>query len=212
MARRYSSDVRAEQRRATRRRVLDAAKAMLLQRGYTGATVEAIAGRAGVSVQTVYNTVGGKAAVLKAVYDTSLAGDDEPVPIMDRPTAVAMRAAPDARTFLALYARLGRELYEGAGPLVPIMLGEGGAGDPDVRTFLDTVEHERATGTRNVAAVLHERFRLRDGLTVERSADILWALTAPELTIRLVHRRGWTLDRYEAWLGDLFAGSLLGAG
>ena len=81
-ARRYSSAVRAEQRRATRQRVLDAARALLLSRGYGGATIEAIARRAGVSVQTIYNTVGGKAAVLKAVYDTMLAGDDEPVPVM----------------------------------------------------------------------------------------------------------------------------------
>jgi len=48
-----------------------------------------------MSVQTVYNTVGGKAAVLKAVYDVMVAGDDEPIPIMQRPTVQAMRAATD---------------------------------------------------------------------------------------------------------------------
>jgi len=167
VARRYSSEVRAEQRRATRQRVLDAARALLLSRGYGGATIDAIARRAGVSVQTVYNTVGGKAAVLKAVYDTMLVGDDEPVPVMQRPTVLAMRAATEPGRFLALYARMGREMYARAGPLLPIMLAE--------------------------------------------AADILWTLTAPELPLRLIHRRGWSLDRYEAWSAGIMAHALLPA-
>ena len=97
-----------------------------------------------MGVQTVYNTVGGMAAILKAVYDTMLAGDDEPVPIMQRPTVLAMRAATDPRRSLALYARMGREMYARAGPLLPIMLAEGGSGDPEVRAFIDTIENERA--------------------------------------------------------------------
>ncbi len=208
-ARRYSSEVRAEQRRATRQRVLDAARALLLRRGYSGATIEAIAGRAGVSVQTVYNTVGGKAAVLKAVYDTMLAGDAEPIPIMQRPTVQEMRAATDPRRFLALYARMGREMYVRVGPLLPIMLAEGAAGDPQVRALVDTIENERAIGTARIAALLHERFGLRAGLTVADAADILWTLTAPDLPIRLVHRRGWSLDKYEAWSADTMAHALL---
>ncbi|MFI5915194.1 TetR/AcrR family transcriptional regulator [Dactylosporangium sp. NPDC051541] len=208
-ARRYSSEVRAEQRRATRQRILDAARDMLLHRGYTGATIEAIAARAGVSVQSIYNTIGGKAAVLKAVYDTLLAGDDEPIPIMRRPAVAAMRAAADPREFLARYARLGRDLYERAGPLLPIMLAEGGAGDPAVREFTDTIEQERADGTAGIAALLHERFGLRDGVTVTDAADILWTLTAPDLVLRLVHRRGWPLAKFEAWQAAAMADALL---
>jgi len=208
-ARRYSSAVRTEQRRATRQRVLDAARALLLSRGYGGATIEAIARRAGVSVQTVYNTVGGKAAVLKAVYDTMLAGDDEPIPIMQRPAVLAMRATADPRQFLALYARMGREMYARAGPLLPVMLAESGSGDPEVRAFIDTIENERAAGTAMIAALLHERFGLREGLTVAGAADILWTLTAPELPLRLIHHRGWSLGKYEAWSADIMAHALL---
>ena len=208
-ARRYSSEVRAEQRRATRQRVLDAAQALLLRRGYGGATIDAIASRAGVSVQTVYNTVGGKAALLKAVYDTMLAGDDEPIPIMERPTAIAMRAATEPRRFLALYARMGRELFERVGALLPTVLAEGAAGDREVRAFIDTIENERAVGTAGIAAYLHDRFGLRPGLAVADAADILWTLTAPELTHRLVHRRRWSLDKYEAWSADTMTHALL---
>jgi AcrR family transcriptional regulator len=208
-ARRYSSAVRAEQARATRQRVLDAARAQFLRRGYGGATIDAIAGRAGVSVQSVYNTVGGKAALLKAVYDTMLAGDDEPVPIIARPTAVAMRAATEPRRFLALYARMGREMYERVGPLLPTMLTEGAAGDREVRAFIDTIENERAVGTAGVTTLFHERFGLRPGLAVADAGDILWTLTAPEIALRLVEQRGWSLHKYEAWLADAMAHALL---
>ena len=84
---------RAEQVRASRQKVLDAARDLFLRRGYFGATIEAIAQRARVSPQTVYNVVGGKAKLLKAVYDVTVAGDDEPVPMAERPGFAAMRAA-----------------------------------------------------------------------------------------------------------------------
>lgn len=206
--RRYSSEVRAEQSRATRQKVLDAARTLILRRGYGGTTVEAVATRAGVSVQTIYNTVGGKAALLKAVYDTMLAGDDEPVTILERPTALAMRAATDPRRFLALYARMGRELYERVGSLVPTLLAEAAGGDREVRAFVDTIENERAVGTAVIARMFHERFGLRAGLTVDDAADLLWTLTAPELTLRLVRQRGWSLGRYEAWSAGAMAHAL----
>ncbi|GAB3824133.1 TetR/AcrR family transcriptional regulator [Dactylosporangium cerinum] len=205
--RRYSSAVRAEQTRATRQRVIAAAQALFLRRGYTGATVEAIAGRAGCSVQTVYNTIGGKAAVLKAVYDTMLAGDTEPLTIAQRPAALALRTAPDGRTALALYAKMGRDMVERVLPLLPIVLSEGAAGDREVRTFIDTTEAERAVGTRGIAADLEEYFGLR--VSVAEAADVLWTLTAPDVTIRLVHRCGWTLDRYERWLAESMADAVL---
>jgi len=207
--RRYHSAVRAEQSRATRQRVLDAARALFLRRGYAGTTVESIAARAQVSVQTVYNTVGGKAAVLKAVYDVMLAGDADPVPMIDRPTGRAMRAADDPRECLALYARMSREIYERIGPLVPILLTEGAAGDREVRGFIDTIENERAIGTAGVARHVADRFGLREGLGVEEAADVLWTLTSPDVTHRLVRRRGWPLDRFERWLGEVMADALL---
>jgi AcrR family transcriptional regulator len=206
----YSSTVRAGQRQGTRERIVRAARALFLRRGYAGTTVEAIATRAGVSPQTIYNVVGGKAEVLKAVYDVMLAGDGAPVPMAQRPSARAVMAAPDARTCLALYARMGREIFERVGPLVPIVLAEGAAGDRAVRRFLDTVEAERARGTAAIATHVAERFGLRPGLGVAEAGDILWTLTSPDVVHRLVRRRRWTLDRFEAWLGTTMADALLG--
>jgi hypothetical protein len=130
--------------------------------------------------------------------------------ILHRPLVNAMRDASDGRQFLALYAKLGRELFDRLGPLLPTILAEA-SGDPQVRAFVDTGEQERAVGTREIARLLHERFGLRPGLTVDDAAAILWTLTAPEPALRLVHRRGWSPDRYKAWLADTMALTLLPA-
>ena len=206
----YTSSLRDQQARLTRRRVLDAALELFLADGYLGTTIEAVARRAGVSPQTVYNAVGGKPALLRAVYDVTLAGDDAPVPIAERPAFQALLAETDGRRCLARYAELGRELWERAGPLVTVLLSQAAAGDADLRAFAGTVEGQRAAGTSMVAAHVAERFGLRPGLTVQEAADILWALTAPELTERLVVRRGWSPARAETWLAGAMADALLG--
>ena len=204
----YTSQLRDDQARLTRRRVIEAAHDLFVHQGYAGTTIEAIARRAGVSVQTVYNSVGNKAAVVAAVYDTALAGDDAPVPVAERPTFTAVLAERDARRCLGRYAALSRELGERAAPLVAAILAE--AGNPDLRALAATAEQQRAHGTAAVARHLADRFGLAPALAVDEAADILWALTAPETMIRLVHHRGWTWERYEAWLADAMSDGVLG--
>lgn len=208
--RRYSTALRAEQTALTHRRILDAAGRLFVERGYLGTTLITVAATAGVSVQTVYNVVGGKAALLKAVYDVTLAGDDEPVPIGERPEFRAVVEAPTGRDCLARYSALGRLLGERITPLITVLLAQAAAGDADLAAFVATIEGERATGTRNVATLVAHRFGLRAGLDVDAAADVLWALTAPDLTDRLVVRRGWGWDRFETWLGTTMADALLG--
>jgi hypothetical protein len=80
-----------------------------------------------------------------------------------------------------------------------------------VQTVYNSVgnKSQRAEGTATVARHIADRFGLAPGLTVDEAADILWTLTAPETTIRLVHRRGWSWERYEAWLADAMADGIL---
>ena len=82
--RRYTSPKRQEQARATRRAIVEAARALFLARGYAGTTIDAVAGEAGVAVQTVYAAFGSKAQILKTVLDVAVVGDDAPVPLVDR--------------------------------------------------------------------------------------------------------------------------------
>jgi AcrR family transcriptional regulator len=202
----YRSPLRDEHARHTRTRVLDAARDLFLATGYTATTIEQIAGAADVSVQTVYNAVGNKAVIAAAVYDTTLAGDDRPVAIADRPTFQAMLAESSARRCLARYAELSRELAERVAPLLAVFVAE--AGNPDLRALVERAELQRAEGSAGVARHVADRFGLAPHLTLDEAADILWALTAPETMSRLVQQRNWTWDRYQAWLADTMAHSL----
>jgi AcrR family transcriptional regulator len=210
--RRYSTALRDGQTALTRGRVLDAAARLLPEHGYLGTTLSAVATAAGVSVQTVYNVVGGKPVLLKAVYDRMLTGDDEAVPLARRPDFQAVLDAPDGRTCLRRYAHVGRLLGERLLPLVTMLFAQAATGDADLAAFVRTVEAERGTGTRVLAQHVADRFGLRPGLTVPVAADVLWALTAPDLADRLVLRRGWGWDRFQVWLGDAMADTLLGPG
>ena len=125
----YDSPLRDEQARLTRRRIVDAAHRMLLEGGYGAMTIAGLAREAGVSVQTVYNAVGGKADIVKAVYDVALAGDDEPMPMSARPIFETIEAAPDGPSCLATYARLGREIFGRVGPLITLVFVEGSGRD-----------------------------------------------------------------------------------
>src|SRR5258707_13737640 len=99
--RRYRSSLRDGQARRTRQRVLDAATAVFLQRGYGGATIRAVAAEAMVSVPTVEALFGTKARLLKAAIDVAIAGDDEPVAGLDRGWAAEARQARSAEEFLS---------------------------------------------------------------------------------------------------------------
>jgi AcrR family transcriptional regulator len=207
--RRYESPLRREQARDTQRRILAAAEVLFLDRGYTRTSVAAIAERAEVSGQTVYNAFGTKAALAKRLYDVRLAGDDEPIPMAERPAFQQLARERDPRRALLTYARIGRQLAERVGAVQAVLAAGAAAGDPDLAALVTTTDNERSIGTGHMARRLAELHALKPGLDVERAADLLWTLTAPELFRRLTVDRGWSLDEYEQWLGDTMCASLL---
>ena len=206
----YDSALRREQAAVTQQRVLAAARQLLLERGYAATTMVDIAAAAGVAVQTVYSTGGGKGALAKWVYDVTLAGDTEPVSLADRPDMRALFADPDPRAKVARYARLSRQIYTRLGAIARVLRAGAAAGDHDLQTLVATTARERLVGTARLANHLAQAGALRPGLTVERAGHRLWALTAPELADGLTLECGWTLDELEAWLDDAMAHALLG--
>ena len=106
--RRYDNSRRQAQARATRLRVIEAAQRMFTEYGYPATTIEAIAEAADVPLPTVYRLFGAKRALLTAVLDTSLGGDDRPVAFADRPAVRAARAEPDPVKMVNAFARLAR--------------------------------------------------------------------------------------------------------
>jgi AcrR family transcriptional regulator len=68
----YNSSGRRSQAQRTRADVIQNARDLFIEHGYTGTTMAAVAARAGVSVETIYKSIGNKPAVLKAVLDGAM--------------------------------------------------------------------------------------------------------------------------------------------
>lgn len=175
---------------------------MLLAGSYSSMTIAALAVEAGVSPQTVYNSVGGKAQVVKAVYDVALAGDDEPVPIRERPEFRAVLDARSAQECLRAYAAVSVLFWDRAGALLGALLPHGDGGDPVLADFVATTDRERRTGNTKVVQHLANRFGLPPAWTEERAVDLVWSLTSPQLADLLVRRCGWSSSEYGQWVGD----------
>lgn len=204
----YTSALRAAQARATRRAIVDAAAALFIERGYGGTTVDAIAAAAGVSRKTVFTSVGGKVEGLKLAIDWAIVGDDEPVPMLDRPHVRAAQAEPDARALLRGYARSVRQVNERAAPLMAVVREAAGL-DAEIRALARQGDDNRLRGMRALAGALASRGALKPGMTVGEAADILWLLNDPAVFRRLVLDQGWTPGRYQDWIADALVSLLI---
>lgn len=197
--RRYDNRRRTQQARRTRRAVLDAARTLFLARGYAGTSVRDVADLAGVSFPTVYATVGNKVALLSAVFDVSVAGDDEPVPIAARADVKIAEQNPDPRVTLAAYTR---QVCNAASRVWPILqlIDEAARAYPEVAELSRKPREDLLTGVRRLAKNLADKRALRDGLTVDKAADILWMFGIGVIYDALVKHRHWTPQELETWV------------
>ena len=206
--RRYVSPLRRDAAARTRQAVLDAARELFAAQGYTATTIEQIAGRAGVSKPTVFAAVGSKQAILKQLRDIALAGDDEPVPVAQRPWYREALAEPDPRRALRLYARNATAIHRRAADVHEV-LRAAAASDQDLHGLWRASEDERHGGAAIVVDALLGKSPLKAGLDRAAAIDIVWVLTASDIFWRLVRTRRWSHAQYENWLGDTLCAQLL---
>jgi len=205
----YQSTLRGAQAQSTREAVIGAAARLFAEKGYAATSIEEIAAAAGVSRATVFTSVGGKAKLLKTALDVAIVGDDEPIALPDRPRSKAIRAEPDPRRYLALYAELVTEMDGRLAAIHEAVRGAAGV-DPSARALWESHLAQHRQGAANVIGDLTRKGGLRPGLDPEAAADIVWLL-GPGAYHMLVHRRGWSPKRFQAWLTETFIGQLLPA-
>jgi len=205
----YSSELRADQARRTRKQIVDAAAALFMEHGFAGTTIDAIAQAAGVSRKTVFTAVGGKVQLLKLAYDFRMAGDDEPVPMIQRPGLQRVIAEPDPYRQLDLYAGFVAEASRRIAPLYMVLRGAAEV-DAEAKELYDKWEAERhAAMVNGPVADLARKRALRKDLKRTEAADLLWLLVDPSTYDRLVNRRGWSHARFRRWLAESFRTQLL---
>lgn len=202
----YSSAKREAQARETRRSILDAAHELFVATGYTATTIQSIAERAGVAVQTVYAVFGNKRELLRELIESTVAGDDEPVPITERAEAKKVAAEPDARRRAELDAALSRSIAERVAPLVRVA-EEAAASDPGLAAVMDAVKTARRQEMVASARIIAGP----DGLRVSReeAAATLYVLYSPQVADMLMGDYGWSPQRYERWLARMILESVI---
>jgi AcrR family transcriptional regulator len=204
----YEGAARQARTRRTRAAVVEAARSLFLERGYSATTIEAISDRSDTPQPTVYRLFSSKLGILKSVLDVSIGGDDQAVAMLDRPEVRALLSNEDPKNQLAGFCALVREVMGRAGPVHRI-LADAARSDQDAASLLAEIARQRHEGQRRVARSLARSGALRPGLRERDAADIIHALASPEVYGLLVVDRGWSAERYEKWLTSILIVKLL---
>jgi AcrR family transcriptional regulator len=203
---------RSERAEATRRRVLEAAVRLFVERGYHSTTIESIAAAADVSVETIYKRFGSKAGMLKAAREAAVAEAPEPDEFFEFPAAAieeALRADSDPRVQLRSLAQFSARRLERLAPFHR-MLRSAGTGDPELGEFIAADHAARRERQRDNIHTIAATGHLR--VASDAAADTYSGLASPDLYLLLTDQFGWTADRYSTWLADTATRLLLDHG
>jgi len=203
----YDASGRRAQARARRLAVVQAARELFERDGYRPTTITAIAAHAGVSAESVYKGFGTKAALAKAVFDLELAGDDEPVPVAERPAMQALRDEPDVRRKIAMFAD-GLAYRQARSARVQILIRDGRHVDDSLAPVWDKLRDEGLAGMTMLGRHLRQTGQLRAGISLDEVRDVLWNYLAIDHYERLVLSQGWPHERYTRWLTDAITSAL----
>jgi AcrR family transcriptional regulator len=204
----YDNAGRQTKSQETRQRILGAARALMLERGYRSCTISEVARRAGVHVDTVYQLVGRKPVILRELIEQAISGTDHAVSAEEREYVRAVQAEPDPGRKLALYAHAIRHVQGRMAPLL-IALRDAATTEPEAREVWQEISDRRAANMRKLAGELRAAGGLRADLSIDDAADVIWATNSSELYIMLTVERSWTADHYESWLADTWRRLLL---
>jgi AcrR family transcriptional regulator len=204
--RRYDASHRRQAAARTRAAILEAARQLFSERGYTATPMTAIADRAGVALDTVYATVGRKPELARLLIETAISGTDQATPAEQRDYVRSIQAAPDAETKIAMYAAAITAIAPRMA-LVLDIIQQAAPTEPELAALRTEIAERRAANMRLFVADLAAAASLR--LDQGEAADIVWATNSAEMYQLLVGQRGWTPQRYERFLSDTWQRVLL---
>ena len=197
--RKYASSRRADSARQTRELIRRAAAGLFVEQGIAATTMRQVAERAGVAERTVYTAFATKTALFREVIDIATVGDELPIPVADRTEFTAALTMTEPVHAATVFVDFGVQLLERAGDLIIAAIESSGA-DPDMREWSEQGREATAKNLLNVAKAWKRNGLLRAGLDARRAADMLFALSSPQVHHLLRRSQGWSVSRYRGWL------------
>jgi AcrR family transcriptional regulator len=195
---------RAESARATRLRIIDAARRLFIEQGYLDTTMTAVAEEAGVALQTIYLSVGSKAQLLNATIDATV--DDEGTAALVQSSIQYLRDLPDGRSTLSLCAHQARKIFEDLAPLIARMLEA--AADADVAQIVKEARERNLATFRSFALFVVEKPGFDTSLGLDHAVDVMYALLSFDTYRVLCMERGWDGRQWEDWITGALTSSL----
>ncbi len=204
----YNSKRRQMQANQTRMLIVEAARKLFSERGYTGATIEAIAQEAGVAAETVYAAFGNKREILSKLIDVSIVGDDKPIPLMQRegPSSVMKEKNPTLQ--IEIFSHDIHEIMNRMAPIFEIMRIAAKT-EPEIAEMLQQILKSRYHGMEKFIQYLSKNITLQEDLILTEAAETVWAITSAELYNLLTVDQGWSGEKYELWLAKTLKKILL---
>ena len=204
--RHYDSSTRRRAAEERRRSVLNAAGRRFLRDGYAATTVASVASDAGSSVEMIYKAFGGKPGLVRALWETGLAGEG-PVHAEIRSDEMS-GVETDPLVIIASWARLSTEVAPRAAPIL-LLVRAAAATDPDMESLKQELDDQRLARMTHNADALARGGHLREGITRDHARDVLFTYTTAEIYEQLVLRLGWSLDDFAQFLRQGIAATLL---
>ena len=200
--RKYDSSRRRAQARETQHQILDAARDLFIARGFAGTSIKAIAQRANVAAETIYANFGNKRNILARVVDMSVTGDDEPIPLLERPQVKAVEAELEPTQQIQMFANQMADIMLRVAPLFQVMRSASKT-KPEIAVLLEELLNSRLQGMEHFIRALAQHTPLPAELDEQTITETVWALTSAEIYNLMRVDRGWSKEKYTQWLADI---------
>ncbi|MFF0343161.1 TetR/AcrR family transcriptional regulator [Kribbella sp. NPDC004875] len=191
----YHSPRRREEAIDTRRDIVEAARRLFAAKGYARVPVTEIAAAAGVSVKTVYASVGSKATILTELISVSIVQSDAEAALQ------RVRECRDLAGAVAEVAAGTRRANEALQDVVDILYSALGAHEVADKAWQDSTTDYRAA-LQAAADHLVALALVRDDVSASKVGDVLWLSFGFAAWRTLVRDCGWSWEAAEEWLRD----------
>lgn len=208
--RKYDSSGRQARALESQAQILDTARHLFIEKGYTGTTIDSIAEQAGVAEETIYSAFGSKAVILTRVVGLTLAGTDDgnPIPPLVRASIQEVESEQNQKRQIQLFVKRIRMIMSQGAPLVEVM-HTAAKTESEIEGLLGKYLDGRFQGMGYFIDCLLANGPLRNHLSKLSAVETVWTLTSAEIYNLLVRDRGWSEEEYENWLSETLIRLLL---
>ena len=207
--RKYDSSRRQAQADETRRQMLTAAHKLFIERGYAGATIEAIAAAAGVAPETIYAVFKNKGRILVSLINfLSATRAEERVPLLERAGPQAVAREHNQRRQLKIFAQVVANNLEGNASISEIILVAAKT-DHDIKKIMQQLIKQRRQHMAVAVQQIASNGPFRENMDEAYATDTVWTLTSPVVFLLLTRDLGWAKEKYAQWLAETLIRVLL---